>query len=197
VSKHNQHKLADVSESAENFRKQMKTDIDQVSACSLRNKQKLIRLETDTESFKNKVASTQSEISQKYNQLISLIKSHQSQLIEQLHVFRDKVFKNVETEKDDIERQFVITDSFKTYCQEMMTKGSACEISRTAHDLHARAEELVKTQDEPDCQKLSGVEIMFEPTTLATERVKNYIGELVLEGQFASKFFVTLNMQNP
>jgi len=73
VSKHSQHKLADVSESAEKFSEQMKTDIDKVSACALRNQQKLLLLETDTESFKKKVASTQSKISQKYGQLISLI----------------------------------------------------------------------------------------------------------------------------
>jgi len=165
----------------------MKSDIERVSAYALHNQQNLLLLETDKESFKNKVASTQIEISQKYNQLISLIKSHQSQLIEELHLFRDKMLKHVETEKDEIERQLVITESFKRYCEEMMSKGSACDISRAAYDLHTRAEELVKTEDEPNCQKLMEVEIMFEPTALTTASVNNFIGELVLIGQFASK----------
>jgi len=197
VSKHYQHKLTDVSKSAENFCEQMKIDIDKVSACALGNQQKLLVLETDTNSFKNKVASTENEISQRYDQLISLIKSHQSQLIDELHLFRNKMLKYVETEKDEIERQFVITESFKRYCQEMMNKGSACDISCTAHDLHARAEELVKTQDEPDCQKLSRVEIKFEPTALTTESEKNIIGKLVLKGQFASKCFLILYTFKP
>jgi len=193
VSKHYQHKLTDVNKSAEILREQMQTDIDKVSACALRIQQKLILLGTDRESFRNKVASTQSEISQKYDQLISLMKSHQSQLIEKLHLLRDKILKDAETEKDEIERQFVITESFKRYCQEMMNKGSACDISRTAHDLHAKAEELVKTQNKPDCQKLSGVEIKFESTVLAIDNVKNFIGKLVLKGQFVSKCFLLLD----
>jgi len=110
-------------------------------------------------------------------------------LIKELHLFKDKMLKYVETEKDERERQFVIIESFKRYCQETMNKGSACDISRTAHDLHARAEELVKTQDEPRCQKLSGVKIMLEPTALTTERVINLIGKLVLKGQFAFECF--------
>jgi len=128
INKHSQHKLADVTESAKNFRKQIKTHIDKVSARALRNQQKLQRLKTDTESFKNKVASTQSDISQKYDQLISHIKSQKSQLIEELNIFRDKMLKDVETDKDKIETQFVITESFKRYCQEMMSQGSACDL---------------------------------------------------------------------
>jgi len=190
VNKHSQHKLTDVTESAEKLLEHMKTYIDKVPACTLRNQLNLLQLETDKESFKNKVACTESEISQKYNQLISLMKSHKSQLIEELHLFRDKMLKYVETEKDEMKRQFVIIESFKRYCQEMISKGSACDISRTAHDLHARAEELVKTGDEASSQKLSGVEIIFEPTAVSTDRVMNFIGKLILKGQFASKCFL-------
>jgi len=188
VNKHSQHKLTDVSESAEKLREKLKTDIDKVSACALQNHQIMLLLEADAESFKNKVASTQNEISQKFDQLISLIKSQKHQLIEELHSFRDKMLKYIETKRDEIERQFVITESFKRYCQEMMSKGSACDISCTAHDLHARAEDLVKMQDELNGQKLS-VEIMFEPTALTADGVNNFIGELILIGQFSSKLF--------
>jgi len=52
-----------------------------------------------------------------------------------------------------------------------------------AHDLHARAEELVKTQDEPDCHQLKGVEIRFKPSVVTTDSVKNYIGQLALQGK--------------
>jgi len=78
-----------------------------------------------------------------------------------LNSFKDKIVKEMANKKDEMERQFVITESFKRYCPEMINKGSACDISCMAHDLHARAEELVKTQDEPDCHQLGGVEITF------------------------------------
>jgi len=100
-----------------------------------------------------------------------------------LNSFKDTILKEMANKKNEIETQFVITESFKRYCQEMINKGSACDISRMAYDLHARAEELVKTQDEPDCHQLSGVQITFKPSVVATDSGKKYIGELVLHGQ--------------
>jgi len=183
VNKHNQHKLSDVNESAETLRKQLKVDVYKVSANALYKLKKIKQLETYAKSFMGNIASTQSEISQKYNQLISLLQSHERQLMEELNSFQGKILKEIADKKDEIERQFVITDRFKKNCQEMINKGTACDISRMAHDLHARAEELVRTQDEPDCHQLSGVEITFKPFVVTTDNVKNYIGELVLHGQ--------------
>jgi len=78
-----------------------------------------------------------------------------------LNSFKDKIVKEMANKKDEMERQFVITESLKRYCQEIIDMGTTCDISRMANDLHARAEELVKTQDEPDCHQLGGVEITF------------------------------------
>jgi len=135
--------------------------------------------------FKEKVALTQIEISKRHDQLISTyiqqLTSQRNQLIEEINQFKDKVLKRVETEKGEIEMQFVITESFKNYCQEMMNRGSACDISRMAHDLHARAEELVMTPDKPDCN-LNNAEMSFKPSMVTTNTVNNLIGELVLKG---------------
>ena len=57
-----------------------------------------------------------------------------------------------------------------------------CDVSRTVHDLHARAEELLKTEDESDCHQLSEVEITSKPSDVTTDSVKNLIGRLVLLG---------------
>jgi len=71
----------------------------------------------------------------------------------------------------------------------MMNRGSPCDISRTAHDLHARAEELVKTQDKSDSQKLGEIDITFESSSFPVDIVKIFIGKLVLKGQFFSECF--------
>ena len=64
----------------------------------------------------------------------------------------------------------------------MKNKGTACDMSYTAHELHARAEELLKTQDERDCHKLNGVEIMLKPSDVTIDSVTNFIGELIFRG---------------
>ena len=139
-------------------------------------------MENELKSIMEKVASTQSEISQKYDQMISLLKSHQSQLLEELELFKVRILKERETVKDEMERQFVITESFQRYCQEMINKGTACDISRTAHELRARTEELLKTQDEHDCHTLSGIEISFKPSDVTTDSAANFLGELIFRG---------------
>ena len=102
--------------------------------------------------------------------------------MEELDTFKVKSLKEMETEKEEIERQLVITESFKRYSQEAINKGNASNISCMAHDLHARAEELWKTEDERDCHRLSEIDIIFKPSAITTDRVKNLIGKLVFRG---------------
>jgi len=104
-------------------------------------------------------------------------------LIEELSTFNNKILKDMESKKEEIEIQVGTIENIKKHCEKLINKGTACDISRMAHDLHARAEELVKTQDEPDCHQLSGVEITFTPSAVTTDSIKNFIGELVLQGQ--------------
>jgi len=181
VKKHNEHKLIDVNESGEKFCKQLKDDINEVSVYACQKQGEIKQLDIDTENLLEKFASTESEISQKYDQLISLIQSHQSQLMEELKLFKNKILKKIAIKKDEIERQFLISESLKRYCQEMVNKGTACDISRTALDLHAKAEELVKTQDERF--DMNSIDITLVPFLATTNNVNNFIGELVLRGQ--------------
>jgi len=176
ANNHIGHTLSDVNRKSGEFRRQLDNDVKTISECQ--KQENLDILDADTKRIMEKVASTESEISQKYDQLISLIQSHQSQLMEELKSFKDNILKKIETEKDEIEKQFVIRESFKRYCGELINKGTACDISSMVHGLHARAEELLKTQDE-HCD-MSGIDVTF---LLKTQNEDNFIGKLVLQGQ--------------
>jgi len=143
----------------------------------------MILLENEVKRFIDKVSSTQTEMTVKYDQLMSLLKSHQSDFMEKLSSFKDKIIKKVEVEKEEMERQYLITESFNRYCQEMINKESAYDISRAGHDLHVRAEEIVKAQNKPDCLKLTEIQIMFKPSNVTTDTMKICLGKLVLNGQ--------------
>jgi len=73
-------------------------------------------------------------------------------------------------------------DNFKRYCQEMKDNGSACDISRSASDLHARAEELVKIQEEYSGCRLCDVAIVFTPSHTMAAKAINQIGKLTFAG---------------
>ena len=54
----------------------------------------------------------------------------------------------MQTRKEDVERQLMITASFKQYTEELTEKGSACDIACSANDLLTRTEGLVTSQNE-------------------------------------------------
>ena len=97
-------------------------------------------------------------------------------------MFKNKHLKEIEVRKHDVKGQLLITESFTRYCQEMKDKGSSCDTSRAANDLHIRAEELVKTHQTCKNVKLRKFGILFTTSLLTTDDVQNYIGELSYNG---------------
>ena len=127
ANKHNKHECADVKTCAETFRTELKDDIGKVAMCALQSNEEIKNLETKQKSFISTVDDTKREISQKYDQLRSMIDEHQKQLIATLASFEKKRVKELETRKDELERQSVMMESFKRYCEEVMEKGTACD----------------------------------------------------------------------
>jgi len=180
--KHNKHDCTDVKEAAGKFSEQLTVDIENVAGCTAECRRIAKEMEMNKNSFMEKVVFTQNKISERYDQLISLIQSHQSQLMEELDEFNVKNLKEMEMSNQEIEHQLVITESFTRYCQEVKEKGTACHISCAANDLHHRAEELVKTQVKYGGVELSQVKITFTPSLATTDNVKNWIGQLTFHG---------------
>jgi len=51
--------------------------------------------------------------------------------------------KEIESLREEIERQLLSTESYNKYVDEVRQKGTACDIARTASSLHDRADELL------------------------------------------------------
>jgi len=190
VMKHNKHDCTDVKETTKKFSEQLSVDIENVATCTVECRRIVKEIEIKKKGFIEKVVSTQNKISERYDQLISLINSYQSQLIEELEVFKVRHLKEIETVAQEVEQQLVITESFPRYCQELKEKGTACHISRAANDLHLRAEELVKTQVKHGGVRLSQVKIMLTPSLSTTGDVKNLIGQLTFHGQMNTQYLI-------
>jgi len=188
--KHTKHDCTDVKEAAEKFSEQLTVDIENVAGCTAECRRIVKEMEINKNSFIEKVVFTKNKISERYDQLISLMQSHQSQLMEELDVFKLKHLKEMEMSNQEVEHQLVITESFTRYCQEVKEKGTACHISRAANDLHLRTEELVKTQVKHGGVELSQVKIMFTPSLVTTNDVKNWIGQLTFCGQINTQYLI-------
>jgi len=182
VKKHNKHECTDIKEAAEKFNEQLKHDIEIAVKYAIKSQEEIQQIEMNRSSFIEAVAATQIKISQRYDQLLSLIQSHQSHLLDELNVFKEKRLNELEINKEDVEKQFVIMESFKRYCQEMKENGTVCDISRSASDLHARAEELVKIQEGYNGCRLCDVAIVFTPSHATAANATNQIGKLIFTG---------------
>lgn len=64
----------------------------------------------------------------------------------------------------------------------MREKGSACDISRAANSLHARADELVQAHEEHTATEFPEVDVAFTPSN-APNNANNWIGQLCITSE--------------
>jgi len=74
----------------------------------------------------------------------------------------------------------VILECFKKYCQEVQDKGTACDISRAANNLHVRVNELVQTKGTSNAP--NNIDTRFTRALVSFEGIKNVIGGLLFKG---------------
>ena len=102
--------------------------------------------------------------------------------MKELKCIKIERLKEIECKRDEFERQCMIVESFKKYCEKMKEKGTACDISRAANDLHTRSAELVKAQEQYNRQHLDRVELTFTPSPTALTSAANLIGIIECRG---------------
>jgi len=170
---HNKHECADIKMSAEKFNEQLKEDIRNVSTCVVRSRTNVKLIEANVKRFVEKVEATEAEI---------------SKLLEELNSFKIEGRKKMECKKKKVEHRIVIMESFIRYCQEMKDKGSTCDISRAANDLHTRTEELERTELQNPF-RLYQVDMKFRSNFAEKASENNFIGGLFLDGIFYCGLF--------
>ena len=178
--------------SPENVRKQLDDDIEKVTSCAQQSRDNLQQLDRDSEGFLENLAATPQAISAAYDKLKSLLDSHLSQLIEELNAIKTKRLKEIECKRDEFERQCMVVESFKKCSEEMKEKGTACDISRAANDLHTRSAELVKAQQQYNRQQLDRVELTFTPSCKIGSDTSSLIGEVRYEGNLKYMLLCTI-----
>ena len=90
-----------------------------MTSCAQQSRDKLQQLERDREGFLENLAATQQAISAACDELKSLLDPHPSRLMEELNAIKTKRLKEIECKRDELERQCIIVESFKKYCEEM------------------------------------------------------------------------------
>ena len=194
VTNHTNHKCCEINQSAEEFRAQLSDDMTKVSSCVQQSQDKMERVERDRQKFLDQVSAAEREISKTCDQLRSLIDAQQKKLMEELDCIKRKRVKEMESRRDEDERHLVMLESFKKYCEEMKEKGTACDISRAAGDLHVRAVQLIKSQQTHNSLQLDQVDVSFIAAQATQDDVKKLTGQIEFDGQFVVIFYFYNNI---
>jgi len=182
VEMHNSHKCTDVNKVVEEFRQQMASDVDSVTAGIVKCQEIMQNIEKKKKHFSYKVTKTETEIIEKAEHLKQMIDVHKDKLINELSSMKQKRMKEIESLREEMERQLLSMESYKKYVDEVRQKGTACDVARTASGLHDRADELL-TFYVIECKltDLGHADVKFMSSDFDIDNLSNILGKLSLD----------------
>jgi len=180
INTHSKHKCSDVNEIAGELQEQMASDVGKITGGVDQCREMLTKIETEKNDFAEQIAKMETEISERAEQLKRMIDIHREKLINELLAMKQERMKEIESVRDEIERQLLSMESYKKYVDELRQKGSACDIASAASGLHDRAEELLKFDvTERKLGDLGRADVTFTSSDLNCDDV-TFIGQLHL-----------------
>ena len=100
--------------------------------------------------------------------------------------------KEIESLREEMERQLLSMESYKKYVDEVRQKGTACDIARAANGLHDRADELLKFDViERMLDDLGHAEVVFTSSDFIADDVMKTLGHLILHSTGYNRYITT------
>jgi len=179
IKEHNSHKCSDIHELVDEFRKQMANDVKGVANGAEECEQTLQQMTTEKKDFHEQVSKSRGEIREKTKQLRQMIDRHEESLLAELKSIKQKRTKEIEAAYQEVECHLAAKQSYTKYVQEILEKGTACDIARAVSSLHKRADELLMSDViENTLAHLGHSEVTFKSSNFVTDDVKKTVGEL-------------------
>src|ERR1051325_6130434 len=151
---HSAHPCSDINKASQEFITKLQECYPQLQDCMSAVQNELDEQNENKEEILVEISAVEKSINDSYDQLLRVIESQRSDLLEKLIGYKTERLKAMQTRADECARQSVIMESFKKYIEELIEHGSACDISRSTNNLLARAEELVRAELDFNTSKL-------------------------------------------
>ena len=178
VRGHNSHKCSDVKDVADDLTTQVTADAEGIKGKVEDCKSMLKKISDEERILIDDVKKTEKVVNEKADKLKQLIDDHREEVLSELTMAQTRQLKENENVKHELERQIVVMESFIRYSEELKQKGTSCDIAKTAGELHARGEELLKFNVEVDLPvDYTSTEVKFE-ATLSDDDIKREFGDL-------------------
>jgi len=180
IEAHNSHKWSDVNKVAETFRDQMASDVQKTAAAVEKCREMLRDLHNEMKGFEEQIVKSETEINKIAERLKKMIDVQKAKLLSELKSMKQKRMKEIESLRDEIERQLVSMESYKKYVDEIRQKGTACDVARAASGLHDRANEQSVFDDvtEHTLSNLGHADVTFTSSNFVFDDVSKTLGKI-------------------
>jgi len=142
---HQQHKCEEVEKVTKDFVASIQSDIKPFPSRISKFHEAVKKVEMANKTFLKIINKMEHEVQQRANEMKRLVDDHATKLIQELNEIKASSAKEAKARIGSYELALTALESFQAYSSEIASKGSPCDITRTANDLHVRANELLKT----------------------------------------------------
>jgi len=123
------------------------------------------------------LAGIEDEINTSADKSIAAIRRDREKLLSEAESIKQKQVKQVETVRQEVEQYATALESFTRYSETLLSRGTACDVTRSANSLHERADELMKFDviGHVDSSLPPG-NVTFTSSTLLDREDRNLVG---------------------
>ena len=181
IDDHRIHEGSHVKKFVEDFRKQIKSNVEPINEWKFEAEAKKSKLLKVKEDIQKMIEKLECDVSSRKDELMQLIEKHANYLMHDLCLIRQGKLKEMQMETDDIETYILSLETYNSYCQTIMVNGSDSDICCAFTDLSVRAVELQEQRQLRIRGEIQPFNCNFIKSGLESflgESSKNLIGEL-------------------
>jgi hypothetical protein len=181
IDNHNNHEGSHVTKFVNGFRKQIESTVEAINQCISQAEIKKTEHLKMKEVLQVRVATLECDIENRREEVKQLAEKHAASLLQNLCSIRQSKLKEIQMETDEIDAYLSSLETYNSYCQSIMTKGSASDICNAISDLSSRAVELQRQcqlTNETEVQSLTFSFRKSELEQFLAESCGNLIGEI-------------------
>ena len=145
VETHKTHTFERIEIIAEQFSKSIDDDVTQVTSRIECYHGITAQSEAETNKTLDNIKSIELEVKKRCKEIKQLVDRHESDLLQELQSLKSAAEKEVKSHTDTLQLALAELESFRTSSSELRSKGSPCDITQAARDVHDRAKELLKS----------------------------------------------------
>ena len=176
ITNHNSHKICEIGETADTFRKDFLKYSDIVCEIMRNIEERSDKANEQVKSFTQTIETLKSGIIERCDDIKRMIDKQTKELLEDLNFHKTSILEKIESDKEELRRNMMICDNFKQFCSKVVIEADSVEVVRVADEVKTRAKE-VKLLLFPKLKTLPRIKFMPLNLDITTEH-QNIVGRL-------------------